>query len=115
MSRERPPWPCAWPRSSRTARPLDQVLLERDRIDHLAGGKKRRQLLREPCAGRRVAMGEDNAPRPRLHRELQELLAVGVAAQLEALDARLYLCLHVRRLEKERVARLRGEELAAGS
>jgi hypothetical protein len=51
---------------------------------------------------------------PGLDRELEELLAVGVAAQLEALDPRLDLRLHVRRLEEERLARLRREELAAG-
>jgi hypothetical protein len=47
-------------------------------------------------------------------RKLQQLLAVGVAAELEALDARLDLRFHVGGLEEERVAGLAGEQLPPG-
>jgi myo-inositol-1(or 4)-monophosphatase len=63
-----------------------------DRVAHV-----KQEAPGEPGAGARVAVRQHDAAGLGLHGELQQLVALGVAAELEALDAGLDLGLHVGR------------------
>ena len=93
---------------------LNLIRLQRDRIEDLGFGELGGELLGEPGAGGRVAVGEDDRARVALDRVVEEFLAQRVAGQLEALDLGAQLDLDVDGVEEERLALLRRLQLAAG-